>query len=58
MNANRTIYLIHQSRELAKAWRELTDVQKREVLKECETAEEDEVEIIISEVVEGQRRLF
>jgi predicted Fe-S protein YdhL (DUF1289 family) len=58
MNPNRTIYLIHQSRELTKAWRELTDLQKREVLKECETAEEDEVEIIISEVVEGQRRLF
>ncbi len=58
MTPNRTIYLINQSRELAKAWRDLTDVQKREVLKECETAEENEVEMIILEVVEGQRRLF
>lgn len=58
MTPNQTIYLINQSRELTKAWRELSDVQKREVLKECETAEENEVEIIISEVVEGQRRLF
>ena len=58
MTPNRTIYLVNQSRELAKAWRDLTDVQKREVLKECETAEENEVEMIILEVVEGQRRLF
>ena len=58
MTPNQTIYLINQSRELTKAWRELSDVQKREVLKECETAEENEVEMIISEVVEGQRRLF
>ena len=58
MTANRTIYLINQSRELAKAWRDLSEVQKREVLKECETAEENEVEMIILEVVEGQRRLF
>lgn len=58
MTPNQTIYLINQSRELTKAWRELTEVQKREVLKECETAEENEVEMIIAEVVEGQRRLF
>lgn len=58
MTPNQTIYLINQSRELTKAWRELSDVQKREVLKECETADENEVEMIISEVVEGQRRLF
>lgn len=58
MTPNQTIYLINQSRELTKAWRELTDVQKREVLKECETAGEDELEMIILEVVEGQRRLF
>ena len=58
MTPNQTIYLIHQSRELTKAWRELTDLQKREVLKECETADESELEMIISEVVEGQRRLF
>lgn len=58
MTPNQTIYLINQSRELTKAWRELTDVQKREVLRDCETAEENDVEMIISEVVEGQRRLF
>ncbi|HQU82110.1 MAG TPA: hypothetical protein PKY59_03245 [Pyrinomonadaceae bacterium] len=58
MTPNRTIYVIHQSAELTKVWRELSDVQKREVLKECETAEENEIEMIITEVVEGQRRLF
>lgn len=58
MTSNRTIYIIHQSAELTKVWRELSDAQKREVLKECETAEESEVELIITEVVEGQRRLF
>lgn len=58
MTPNQTIYLINQSRELTKAWRELTEIQKREVLKECETAEESELEMIILEVVEGQRRLF
>lgn len=58
MTPNRTIYMIHQSNELTKVWRELSDVQKREVLKECETAEENEVELIITEVIEGQRRLF
>lgn len=58
MTPNRTIYVIHQSSELTKVWRELSDVQKREVLKECEHAEENEIELIITEVIEGQRRLF
>jgi hypothetical protein len=58
MTPNLTIYLINQSRELAKAWRELTDIQKREVLKECETAEEKDLEMIIYSVIEGQYRLF
>lgn len=58
MTPNQVIYEIHQSRELEKAWRELTDVQKREVLKECETADEKDLELVISEVVDGQRRLF
>lgn len=58
MTPNQVIYHIHQLRELRKAWRELTDVQKREVLKECETADEKDLEIIICEVVDGQRRLF
>lgn len=58
MTPNQVIYEIHQSRELEKAWRELTDVQKREVIKECERAEESDLGMIISEVVEGQRRLF
>lgn len=47
--------------DLTKAWRELTSDQKREVLKECETAkivDAREIELIIKEVVEGQRRLF
>lgn len=58
MTPNQVIYQIHQSRELEKAWRELTDVQKREVIKECERADEKDLEMIISEVVDGQRRLF
>lgn len=58
MTPNQTIYLINQSRDLTKAWRELTDAQKREVLKECETAEKIDLEMIIAEIVEGQRRLF
>lgn len=58
MTPNRTIYVINQSPELLKAWRELTDSQKREVLKDCERAEEDEVERIIEEIADGQRRLF
>lgn len=58
MTPNQVIYQIHQSRELEKAWRELTDVQKREVIKECERAEEKDLELIILEVVDGQRRLF
>lgn len=58
MTPNQVIYQIHQSRELEKAWRELTDLQKREVIKECERADENDLEMIISEVVDGQRRLF
>ncbi|MBX7174452.1 MAG: hypothetical protein K1X72_25995 [Pyrinomonadaceae bacterium] len=58
MTPNQVIYHIHQSRELEKSWRELTDTQKREVIKECETAEDKDLEMIISEVVDGQRRLF
>jgi predicted Fe-S protein YdhL (DUF1289 family) len=58
MTPNQVIYQIHQSRELEKVWRELTDVQKREVIKECERAEEKDLELIILEVVDGQRRLF
>jgi len=58
MTPNRTIYLIHQSTELTKVWRELSVEQKREVLKECETSNEDGIERIIAEIVDGQRRLF
>jgi predicted Fe-S protein YdhL (DUF1289 family) len=58
MTPNRIIYVIHQSPELLKTWRELTDAQKRAVIKECETAEENDVERIIEEIVDGQRRLF
>jgi hypothetical protein len=58
MTPNETIYLINQTPELLKAWRELTDSQKRAVIKECERAEESDVERIIEEVALGQRRLF
>lgn len=58
MTPSRAIYIIHHTPDLLKAWRELSEAQKREVIKECETAEEDEIEMILTEVVEGQRRLF
>jgi predicted Fe-S protein YdhL (DUF1289 family) len=58
MSHNRTIYIIHQSPELFKAWRELSESQKRAVIKACETAEESDIEKIIEEVIYGQRRLF
>ena len=58
MTPNETIYFINQNATLVKAWRELTDTQKRAVIKACETAEESEIEKIIEEVVDGQRRLF
>ncbi len=58
MTPGRTIYVINQSPSLLKAWRELSDAQKREVIKACETAEEDDIERILLEVADGQRRLF
>ena len=58
MTPGETIYFINQNPELKKAWRELSDVQKREVVKACETADESDVERIIEEVARGQRRLF
>jgi predicted Fe-S protein YdhL (DUF1289 family) len=58
MTPNETIYLINQTPGLRKAWRELTDSQKRAVIKECEQAEESDVERIIEEVALGQKRLF
>jgi hypothetical protein len=59
MSPNRTIYIINQSPALIKAWRELNEIQKRSVIEACETAEEEsEIERIIEEVVDGQRRLF
>ena len=58
MTPNRTIYVINQSPELLKAWRELSESQKRAVIKECEMLEESEVERIIEEISDGQRRLF
>lgn len=58
MTPNRTIYVINHSPELVKTWRELSDTQKRAVIEECETAEENEVEKIIEEIADGQRRLF
>lgn len=58
MTPSKTIYFINQSPELQKAWRELSESQKRELIKDCETAEESDVERIIEEIVDGQRRLF
>lgn len=58
MTPSRTIYVINQSPELLKAWRELTESQKRQVIKACEAEEESEVERVIKEIVDGQRRLF
>ena len=50
--------MINQSPELLKAWRELSESQKRQVLIDCETADESEIEKIIKEIADGQRRLF
>ena len=58
MTQNKIIYLIHQSPELLKIWRELSDEQKRAVLKECETEDESEIERSVEEIAYGQRRLF
>ncbi len=58
MTPNRIIYVINQSPELIKTWRELSESQKRAVIKDCETAEESDVERIIKETADGQRRLF
>ncbi len=58
MTPTRIIYVINQSPELLKAWRELSEAQKRAVIKACETAEESDLERIIKEITDGQRRLF
>jgi SepF-like predicted cell division protein (DUF552 family) len=58
MTPNRTIYVINQSPELLKTWRELSESQKHAVIKDCETAEESDVERIIEQISDGQRRLF
>ncbi len=58
MTPSRTIYVINQSPALLKGWRELSESQKRAVVKACETAEETDIERILLEVADGQRRLF
>jgi hypothetical protein len=58
MSPTKVIYLINQSPELLKAWRELSDAQKRLVIKDCESAEESDLVRIIMEISDGQRRLF
>ena len=58
MTPNETIYFINQNPELLKAWRELSEKQKRAVIKACETAEESDLARIIEEIIDGQRRLF
>ena len=58
MTPGRIIYFINQALELLKAWRELSEDQKRALVKECETVEESDIERIIEEIIDGQRRLF
>jgi hypothetical protein len=58
MTPNETIYLINQNPELLKAWRELSETQKRALIKACERAEESDLERIIEEILDGQGRLF
>jgi hypothetical protein len=61
MTPNNTIYVINQSPELLKIWRELSAPQKREVIKECERSDDackNEIEKIFEEVINKQRRLF
>ena len=58
MTASRAIYVINQSPALLKAWRELNERQKRQVIEACKTAEEADIEKILLEVADGQRRLF
>ena len=59
MTPGRTSYVINQSGYLLKIWRELTNIQKRIVIKECEAIEkEDEIEKIFLEIIYGQRRMF
>ncbi len=58
MTANEAIYVINQSPNLARAWRELSKEQKKMVVEACAAAEESDLERIIEEVVDGQRRLF
>lgn len=54
----RIIYIINQTPALLKAWRVLSELQKRKVIEDCETDEVLEIERIIEEIVDGQRRLF
>jgi hypothetical protein len=58
MTPNRAIYLINLSPNLLKAWREMSEPQKRELLLACQTAEDNDIDKIMKEVIEGQRRLF
>ena len=58
MTENQTIYEINQNPDHLKIWRDLTPEQKREVLKDCATAEAKDIERIMRGVIEGQRRLF
>jgi len=58
MTPNETIYLINQNSELLKAWRELSEAQKRMVVEACQTIEDPDLEKVIKEVAFGQRRLF
>ena len=58
MTPSETVYFINQNPELRKAWRELSEPQKRSVIKACENAEENDLERIIEETIDGQGRLF
>lgn len=58
MTANQTIYLINQSPELLKAWRELDEPQKRSLIAECVRSDDCDIGKIIEEITDGQEDCF
>jgi hypothetical protein len=58
MTPNKTIYFINQSSELIKAWRELSEPQKLQVIKECETAEESMWSVLLKKLRKGKEDYF
>lgn len=58
MTPNRTIYVINQAAKLLKMWRELSEIQKRAVIKDCEMAEESNVEELSRKLQMGKEDYF